>query len=353
MDVAVFTQAKDARRPEDNEDRVVIVKGRAYGVIDGVTDKTGKRFDGLTGGQIAARLIESTLQRAVRDCPVESLDGQTLIGRINEDFQAAFRRMGVGVSSDAPAVVPLAAQLVLALILPSRVRFLLVGDAGLRINGSEVVRQSFPLDRIGAAVRTLVWHHMMDVSSDREAADRVARSYTVSGLKAVLPDSIRWIDAETLAAIRRRALEIAQEVLPEVPPAMIETAVNSGMREQYRYANRLHPLGFATLNGFPVPQQMIVEFERDISEMQSIELFSDGYFGCPDGTGLDDWEDWFARVEEEDPAKVGRHESTKGSIAGRYADDRTVVVLANSVPIEARRGSRDENVIEHLGRGGR
>jgi len=329
MDVAVFSQAKDPDRPTDNEDRVLIVDGRAYGVIDGVTDKMGNRFDGLTSGQMAGRIVESAVRQAFAECKESGFAGKDLIDRINREFAAAFDRLGIDPSPRNPLAAQLAAHLVLAQLAESRVRFLVVGDVGLRINGREVVRNSFALDRIGAVVRAAIWRHVTAAGPDPGTADRVARMYTVAGLRSVLSDAADWIDGDTLAAIRGNVLAAAGAMLPDVSLSIIAAAVDGGMREQHRFANSTHPLGFPTLNGFPVPSSMIIEFERDRSDTDIIELFSDGYFGVPAGTELRDWEDWFARVEAEDPAKVDCHASTKGSVAGRYADDRTVIILRN------------------------
>ena len=56
---------------------------------------------------------------------------------------------------------------------------------------------------------------------------------------------------------------------------------------------------------------------------QQIELFSDGYFAPGHGFGVASWEERFAEVEREDPAKIGRYASVKGSTAGMWSDDRS------------------------------
>lgn len=327
MDVMVFSQAKDASRPEDNEDRSLVIDGRAYGVIDGVTDKTGRRFDGLTGGQIAGRVVEAAVRDACTERDPDTIDGPWLIERINRDFAATYARLGLDPADRETPVAPFAAQLVLALVGRETMRFLMVGDAGLRLNGHEVFRPTFPMDVVGTAIRKAVWRHVTARGADHEIADLTARTYTVAGLGALVPEATRWLDDRDLAHLRREIANEALAALPEVSSAVLGTALGHGMREQHRYANRLHPLGFPTLNGRPVPPSMVVEFRRDLAGLETVELFSDGYFGCPLGTDLDDWEEWFARVEAEDPAKVDRHASTKGSFRQRFADDRTVVIL--------------------------
>ena len=59
--------------------------------------------------------------------------------------------------------------------------------------------------------------------------------------------------------------------------------------------------------------------------VETVELFTDGYFDVGAEATLDSWEARHAEVELEDPAKVGRFRSTKGSVPGRWSDDRTYV----------------------------
>ena len=40
-----------------------------------------------------------------------------------------------------------------------------------------------------------------------------------------------------------------------------------------------------------------------------------------------DWEKYFKHIEFADPEKVGDYASTKGSYDGKFADDRTVLIL--------------------------
>ena len=54
MLIEAFTEAKDPLAPGANEDRFVILPGRAFAVIDGVTDRLGTRYNGmLSPGNIA------------------------------------------------------------------------------------------------------------------------------------------------------------------------------------------------------------------------------------------------------------------------------------------------------------
>lgn len=325
----VFSQAKDPEDQEANEDRILVLPNRAYAVIDGVTDKSGRQYDGLTGGRIAGRLVEDAIRDACADREPDTIDVEWLLGRIGEKFATAFWQMGIHCHTDSFETAQFAAQLALALMGREGVRFIIIGDCGLRLNGKEVLQPSFSLDVIGAVIRKVVWNHLKKNGADRQSANDLARAYTVTGLQNVLPNSGDLITSHDLVGIREEVLAEASKALPQISQAHIAEAFAGGMSEQHRYANRVHPLGFATINGRPVPRSMIVSIDRKLSEIDTIELFSDGYFGVPEGTEIEDWEDWIARVEAEDPEKLGRFSSTKGSVGRCMADDRTILIIRN------------------------
>ena len=65
MHLQAFSAAKDPDRPEANEDRLVVVPDRLYAVIDGVTDRTGRRYDGcvrLSCGRAMDEAVDAALR---------------------------------------------------------------------------------------------------------------------------------------------------------------------------------------------------------------------------------------------------------------------------------------------------
>ena len=65
MLIEAFSEAKDPSAPDTNEDRFVILPGRAYAVIDGVTDRLGTRYNGMLSGQYAAMIVKEALEYAL------------------------------------------------------------------------------------------------------------------------------------------------------------------------------------------------------------------------------------------------------------------------------------------------
>ncbi len=98
------------------------------------------------------------------------------------------------------------------------------------------------------------------------------------------------------------------------------------LNEQSRHQNNPDsPLGYSCLDGFAIPAKLVRHVVLDAADVREIELFTDGYFALGDRFGVAAWEDRFAAVEREDPAKIGAYASVKGSVGGLWSDDRTYV----------------------------
>src|SRR6185369_17606476 len=63
MRIEAFSEGKYLDDPDANEDQFLILPGRGYAVIDGVTDISGRVYEGMRTGRIASRVV----QRAVAD----------------------------------------------------------------------------------------------------------------------------------------------------------------------------------------------------------------------------------------------------------------------------------------------
>ncbi|MBL6945501.1 MAG: hypothetical protein ISR47_02560 [Rhodospirillales bacterium] len=327
MDIEAFTLAKDPNNPARNEDRYVVVPGRAYAVIDGVSDKTGIRYQGQAGGQLAGQMVEDVVRQVCKNNHPEKIEADRIACLFEERFQKIHEEIGTPQASDVPSNIRFGAQLALVLEGWSFLRFIIIGDSGVRINGREVFSSHHPLDDICSAIRKAVWHYLDAQHVDGTKKNEIARAYAVNGLGAVLPESSDWVDESTLQRLRETAFKNAHQSLEQVDGMMVKKALLGGLREQNLYINRIHPLGYPCINGFPIPPEFIVQFDRNIKDIDTIELFTDGYFGCPEGTRISDWEERHTQIEAKDPEKVGDYASTKGSYNGHFSDDRTVLIL--------------------------
>ncbi|MGH6944578.1 MAG: hypothetical protein ACREH6_10210, partial [Geminicoccaceae bacterium] len=143
------------------------------------------------------------------------------------------------------------------------------------------------------------------------------------------PDMRPWLDEPALATLRARCLEASRARFPAVPSSDIERLLDGGvMTGQGQFQNNTaSPLSYAVLDGFEVPMELVRVIDRARPTVQSIELFTDGYFEPADAPSVEAWEAAFREVERADPEKIDRYPGVKGSTPGRYADDRTVIVV--------------------------
>lgn len=333
MHIEAFTSAKNPAAPASNEDRLVIYNDRVFGVIDGATDKSGVRLGGLTGGQLAGLVIETALRGIADAGNPMTIPARQILDRIDAEFQRCYRAHGLTDTVTADPNRRFTAQLALALTDGRALRLLQVGDCGIRINGTTTHWTPHPADAILAAVRSALYHHLERSGVDPETRLTTARAYTVAGLADFLPDH-----ALTRTAWRRLRRELSASLpseFPELAPERVHQAAAIGLRGIAAFRNRPEPLGYGCLDGFPVPDAFVALHELSLERVHTVEIFSDGYFGLPAGSALRDWEAHIAAVERDDPAKVGRTPSTKGSSPGRFSDDRTILILRKDPPRHA------------------
>src|SRR3712207_463553 len=94
MLIEAFSEAKNPSAPQANEDRFVILPGRAYAVIDGVTARLGTYYEGMLSGQYAAILVKEALEALLcgRDRPQ---DGLEIVRSLTAAVAEAYRRHGI------------------------------------------------------------------------------------------------------------------------------------------------------------------------------------------------------------------------------------------------------------------
>ncbi len=323
-----FTQAKDKEKPDSNEDRIVAVSDQLYAVIDGATDKSGRIYDGLTGGQIAGRILEDVLRNVVGGQGGSNPIGcPAILRRVNRRLQHQYRALGIAEVIREEPWRRFSAQASIAIRDKDHYRFIVVGDTGLRINGQEIFSGPMPGDIICAQLRSAVHRYLRKTGAGSKDSDKWSRAYTVEGLGTALAMAPGGIGAAELSDLCKEAHGESQHRLPAVAAKDIEYVLMYGLKGLHRYRNRPGPLGFPCIDGSPVPRGMIIEFERPAASIKCLELFSDGYSSVPHGTEVADWEAGFWKVQRDDPERVNSYPETKGSNADYFADDRTVLIV--------------------------
>jgi serine/threonine protein phosphatase PrpC len=324
MLIEAFSLAKDPSAPHTNEDQLVILPGRAYAVIDGVTDRHGTRYGGMLSGQYAAVTVKRALEHML-SAPEAPTDGVAIVRALTASIADAYRAHGMMEKARAESNVRFSAALALVLVQPDIVDVILVGDSGVRINGERIIRVEKDLDLITSLLRREAWPVIGRKTSDPEKQEQMSRRITWHGTRQPIEAVADTLDADDVALIESRAIAANLETLPHVPRDDIENLVQGGIvNAQGGYQNNATlQLGYPCLDGFEVPEHMIriERFRR--SDIETVEIYSDGYFKAGDGFGVTAWERAFAEAEREDPAKVLLYPSPKGSTASLWADDRT------------------------------
>lgn len=328
MRIEAFSEGKNPDALETNEDQFLVLPGRGYAVIDGVTNITGQLYDGMRAGRLASGIV----QRAVADFLVDpdEADGapERLIGRASGALRAAYARHGILEAARDDPGRRFGATLTLAIDLGKHFRFVLIGDSGLRLDGKEVWINDSGLDLVTASLRLEAYRLVGEVGGGPEDQARVGRACAFNGAAALHPDMRPWLDAAKLGVLHGRSLERCRARLPSVPGADIKRLVDGGIARQAQFQNNAEsPLGYAVLDGFDVAMMLVKVIDRPRDSISSIELFTDGYFKPGDKPDLAAWETAFAEVERVDPEKIGRYPSVKGSAGRLRTDDRTVVII--------------------------
>lgn len=320
-----FTLGKRFGQPEANEDSLVIMPGMGYAVIDGVTDRNGTRYDGMLAGQFASRAAAKAVTRFL----LEAADGHyagpsALINLLTDTVARGYQNKGVYDEARANWKIRAGCAVVIAFPFKDRLEIVSVGDSALRIDSGKVMQSLKPLDDVTGRLRRETWAYFEALGWPSSECDRLAASVTWKGTRNQ-PDDLPTASAEVREAIEARVLILNLEALPNVPEAEILQLIHHGIANgQGKFQNSADlALGYGVIDGFPVPPKFIDSTSIPLADVETIELFSDGYFSAAKTFGTAAWEAEFERVESEDPHKIGRYMSTKGTTDVALTDDRT------------------------------
>jgi hypothetical protein len=320
--IEAFSEAKNPAEPAANEDALLILPDRAFAVIDGVSDRTGQRYDGMLAGRYAARLVQarlSTLLGGTGALP----DAETIVTDLTACIAAEYARFGMAEKVAADWGGKIACTLALVLLRPDTLEVVLIGDSGVRLDGHRTLRLEKDVDRITALLRRYAWRAAAARTEEATERERVSRRVAFQGTGQDPAGVAPLLSAGDLTEIRARAMAACAAELPHLPMEEVATLVERGIvGGQGRHQNNgASPLGYSCLDGFTIPRSfMKVE---QVTGTRTVELFTDGYFRPGDGFGVAAWETAFRAVEAEDPAKLGRYLSPRGSTEGTWADDRS------------------------------
>lgn len=325
-----FTLGKKFGQPETNEDSLVVMPNLGYAVIDGVTDRNGTRYDGMLSGQFASRTVQRAIEtfllaQGQRDKPDLQFQG----GEHFVDFLGKSIHAGYVANNALPAVeedwrLRGGCTVMAALFIGDRLEVVAVGDSGIRINGTDTLQVLKPLDDVTAILRRETWHLFANKGLSPEDCDRHASSVTWQGTKNQ-PAGSATAEADIIEMIEARTLAACKDLMPKVPETELKLLIQQGISHGQGHFQNVTDLvlSYGAIDGFSVPARHVETRSYSLAEIETIELFSDGYFKPGAAFGVSAWEAAFEEVEAEDPHKIGRYMSTKGTTATQLTDDRT------------------------------
>lgn len=314
---------------QSGDDVVALVPQRLYAVFDGATDAIGTVVDGDTPGRFAA----SAAARAMVQVVTSDQRGRLSVSELLETMN---RAIATGLADAGAGQVRAGSTAALVEDLGDTLRFLIVGDSGIRLNGSETFRFHKDVDLLYTAGRCAVFHRLRALGLSGDKLEASTRQLVFRGLAQ---PGQALLGAADIEAILREARAACAGRLQADALALVDEMMLSGIGGgQYRFSNLAgHSLGYGVLDGTRTQGPDVVSFTRPKAQVRSIELFTDGYLTCPAGTRVQDWEAEFARVEAEDPSKAGAYAGVKGSSSQYFSDDRTVVTVHCMAPDSSRR----------------
>ena len=328
MKIEAFSEGKNLDAPDANEDQFLVLPGRGYAVFDGATDITGQLYDGRRGGWLASRIAMQAVADFLLDPAERELRPERLIEHVSAAIRASYAGQGILEIMRGDPARRFGTTLTLAVDLGETFRFVLIGDSGLRIDGAEVFIDDTGLDLVTASLRVEAYRMVGEAGGEAADCARVGRACAFYGAAKLHPDMRPWLDETKRRLLYERSLAWCRARFPAIPEADILVLLDTGISGQARFANNTaSPLSYAVLDGFEVPLPLVRVIDRPRAAIRSIELFTDGYFKPGAAPALTDWEAAFAEVERDDPEKIGRYPSVKGSAARMRTDDRTVLIV--------------------------
>jgi serine/threonine protein phosphatase PrpC len=325
-----FSLGKKFGHPETNEDSLVVMPNLGYAVIDGVTDRNGTRYGGMLSGQFASRTVKRAIEifllaQGQGDQPhLQFQGGAHFVEYLGKAIHAGYVAHGALAAVEEDWKLRGGCTVMAALLIGDRLEVVAVGDSGIRINGSDTLQVLKPLDDVTAILRRETWRFFEAQGRSLDECDRNAASMTWQGTRNQ-PAESATARPDIVEAIERRALDACRDHLPNVPESELLMLIQHGISHgQGNFQNVTEPvLGYGGIDGFAVPGRFIETRSYPLADIETIELFSDGYFKPGEGFGVASWEAAFQEVEAEDFHKIRRYMSTKGTTDTQLTDDRS------------------------------
>lgn len=315
MNIEAFSRCKYRAVDCPGDDVPFILPGIAIGLFDGATDAKGALINSTPAGRMAAlNAAECTAQLLI---PPENrkLPARELVNKLSTLYAKSFEKHSV---SPLPATT-----LALAIDCGENWRFFCLGDSAIRVNGSETLRHTKLIDDVSTFARVALFHDLSKRLPDLESAEMAARRGIFLGFDDAVEKGIMGHElADNIITETIVGLSLQNE------GAIVRDFLTAGICMQYRFANEVgNSLCYDVLaDGTPQIGDW-VDVWRPKEDVQTIEVFSDGYAKLPDNPTVAAWEAAFEATDKQDFQRISEYTAVKGGTENEFFDDRTVVIV--------------------------
>jgi hypothetical protein len=316
MRIELLNQSKYRHGARPGDDVPLVLPGVVFGVFDGATDPRGTRVEGMAAGRLAAQTVSARMAAIVADPAARLRPASEIIGGLAATLKARTDPL------DLP--IPPSTTVSVVLDCGDAWRFLVLGDTGIRLNGTEVLRHNKVIDTVSTEARVRVFRLLGARIGDGDATEYATRRVVMLGLDSAVSESV---------LSPREADKIIVETVATTGLARhgaeVETFLRGGIQTQFHHGNGRGFLAFDTLNGTETGLGSVIDTVRPKAEVTSVEVFTDGYPDIPEEVSPAAWEDAFHEAERRDYHKTGAFAAVKGSTKTEFFDDRTVLILSD------------------------
>ena len=231
------------------------------------------------------------------------LPARELVNKLSTLYAKSFEKHSV---SPLPATT-----LALAIDCGENWRFFCLGDSTIRINGSETLRHTKLIDDVSTFARVALFHDLSKRLPDLESAEMAARRGIFLGFDDAVEKGIMGHElADNIITETIVGLSLQNE------GAIVRAFLTAGICMQYRFANEVgNSLCYDVLaDGTPQIGDW-VDVWRPKEDVQTIEVFSDGYAKLPDNPTVAAWEAAFEATDRQDFHRISEYATVKGGRA--------------------------------------
>ena len=315
MNYDIFSRSKYRANNKSGDDVALVLPGVCFAVLDGATDVEGRDLNGVPYGRVASMVASQVLAEILLPYRNREKDAETLLADLCTSYERAFEKHDL---NQLPATT-----VAMAIDCGDNWRFLSLGDSGIRINGSRVLKHEKLLDSISTEVRVSIFKTLAEKFDDPDEHELMTRQAIFLGLA----------EAQSRCLLSEDVVEmLIEETIDNLKLSGISEIVRDflllGIRHQNRFSNRDENILCYDIvsSRKPILGQWVEEFIPK-REVKTIEIFSDGYASYPEEVSIVAWEKEFSRCDEVDFHRIDEFAAVKGGTSSEFFDDRTVIVV--------------------------